>query len=326
MRNHGLTRLFPYRRFAALAMAIFAAGAAAAQAADTGWQQRAILALAASPGPDAKVTAAALSSRVAAERGRTLPLAERALSLAPDGSDLALYAVTACGLVPDCDAPGRETALRPLEPDNAAFHMAALHEASVRGDAAGVEATLGRMAKTSRFDVHLASLTRRFEAALRGLSLPRDPAADTMARERALGLWASYPLPPLQDLAKACRPDSGETKARRGSCRRIADALQHGDTMIANLIGLRLQAWNARDDADRAAAESHWRTASWRQHQMTQLGGDPAQAAKRQFDALLAHDRESAAVAAMLEAAGQSLEPPAGWQPVRPAGATPAEG
>lgn len=284
-----------------------AAESASGQATHERWWHDAIHTLAAMPDADAQVTAAALAQMEPAERAQMLPLVERAQALEPGSVDIALLAIDMCSATAGCDAETRESRLRPIAPDNAALLMQALHAAIASRDESLVDGVLARLAGTRTFDVRFATLARRFARAFRRLPpFPDESAKPDSPEEKAMALVTAVAIPALQDLFTVC----ADAPARRQQdCRRIADALVHGDTLISLGIGQRLQLWNARDDADRQAAIEQLRLWAWRRSQLGALAPDG-----RQLTMLWTHEREPDGVVAILDAAGKPLTPPTDWR------------
>ena len=196
------------------------------------------------PDPDAKITAAALAQSPSGEKERAvMPLMDRAVALAPTAADIALLDITLCAATPGCDAVSREAQLRHVEAGNGAFWMMALHQATLQNDEIGTEAAIRQIARSPRFDLHMASLGKRFRAALERFPPPaRDTAADDSpqlaAPVTAMALLQALAIPAFQDITLACKPDTERPMlADQQRCRRVAESMKKGDSMIANLIG-----------------------------------------------------------------------------------------
>jgi len=301
-------------------------GTAAAAAA---WRTGAVESLAALQDADALITAAALAQSLPGGAGKSLDLLDRAVAIAPRAADIGLLDVIHCSSQPGCDVLNRESRIRGIDPHNGDAWMAALHDASTHSDQTRIDEALSKMARSTHFNFYFASLGRRFIAGLNRVSTPPgDPAdqADTPEAQRqvqAMSMVAALAMPALQDLVHACQPGSTASDARRKTCRDIATSMEHGDSVIANMVGLRLHEWTARDADDRAEALAQRRRLQWRMNQLSAIAGTPALPSAKEVAAMLVHEREVDSIDAMLADAGKPLDPPAGWQPPPPRGARP---
>ncbi|MGH8158037.1 MAG: hypothetical protein ACREPQ_07945 [Rhodanobacter sp.] len=288
------------------------------------WRTGAIETLATMPDADALVTAAGLARSLPDGASRSLSLLDRAAALAPKAADIGLLDVAQCSTQPGCDVLSREARVRGIDPQNGDAWMAALHNASEHSDQARIDDALSNMAHSTYFNFYFASLGRRFINGLNRVPLPLGgPAdhADTPEAQRqvqAMGMVAALAIPAMQDLVHACKPGSSASESRRETCRAIATSMERGDTLIANMVGLRLHEWSTRDAADRAEALVQRRRLQWRMHQLHTITGTPALPPTKQVTTMLAHEREADSIDAMLADAGRPLEPPADWQPPQP--------
>lgn len=298
-------------------------------AAGTAWRMGTVESLSALQDADALITAAALAQSLPGDAGKSLGLLDRATAIAPQAADIGLLDVLRCSTQPGCDALNRETRVRGTDPHNGDAWMAALHDAITHADQARIDQALSNMAHSTHFNFYFASLGRRFIAGLNRVPTPPgDPAnlADTPETRRqaqAMGMVASLAMPALQDLMHACKPGSAANDGRRETCRDIATSMEHGDTMIANMVGLRLHEWTARDAGDRAAAIAQHRRLQWRMNQLSAITGTPALPPAKEIATMLAHEREIDSIDAMLTDAGKPLDPPTDWLPPQSQGARP---
>ncbi|WP_266157884.1 hypothetical protein [Dyella silvatica] len=286
------------------------------------WQASAIDQLAAMPDADALLTAAALAATTPSQASRAMTLLDRASAMAPQAADIGLLGIQLCSMQADCAALPRETRLRQLDPHNGIAWMTALHDASGRADAARIDDMLNHMTHATRFDIYFVALTRRFNTALD--RVPRSPdeasADDHRADEtghyaQAMNMAMSLVMPAFQDLVRACKPGSPAANARRETCRQIVPSLEQGDSLIANLIGLRIHEWTASDANDLATEEAQYRRLSWQMKQQLDIATSPAISPAKRMAIVLAYEREMDRMAALLTAAGKPLDPPAHWQP-----------
>ncbi|WP_189439939.1 hypothetical protein [Rhodanobacter panaciterrae] len=278
---------------------------------------------------DALTTAAALAQSLPGDAGQSLGLLDRAAAIAPQAADIGLLDVIQCHTQPGCDALSREARVRGIDPHNGDVWMAALHDATSHADQARIDEALSNMAHSTHFNFYFASLGRRFITGLKRVPTPpSDPThhADTTDAQRqmlAMSMVAAMAIPAFQDVTHACQPGSAANDARRKTCRDIATSMERGDSLIANMIGLRLQEWTARDAVDHADAVAQRRRLQWRMNQLGALAGTPALPPTKQIATMLAHEREIDGIDTMLTDAGKPLDPPTGWQPPQPQGAHP---
>lgn len=293
-----------------------AVGTDAAAAAHGLWLKNAVTSLSAMPDTDALVTAGTLAQMLPDSEARVLDLLDRAAASAPQAADVGLLDILLCGEQPGCDTLKHEARLRRVDPTNGSFWFFALHDAAARADPVRVDHALARMAQSTRFDLYFISMSRRLLAGLKRIPPApgmRDTPVDVARLVQARGMVAALALPPLQDLIKACKPGTPASDARRKTCRAIAGSLRHGDLLITNMLGLRLQQWTARDAADRDDTIAQRRRLQWKTSQLADLGAHGAMPPATL--ALLAHENEVDGIDAVLRASDRALEPPADWQP-----------
>jgi hypothetical protein len=300
-----------------------------ATAAATTWRMDAVKSLASMQDADALVTAAALSKGSPDDAGKSVGLLDRAMAIAPQAADIGLLDVILCRMQPGCDMLSREARVRGIDPHNGAVWMAALHDAATHADQVRVDEALSNMARSTHFNFHFSSIGRRFIAGLNRVpASPGNPAdlADTpeaQRQEQAMAMVAALAMPALQDLMHACKPGSAASDARRKTCRDIATSMEHGDSLVANIAGLRLHEWTARDAGDHAEAMAQRRRLQWRMNQLGTITGTPALPTTKEITTMLAHEREIDGIDAMLTDAGKPLDPPTDWQPPQSQGARP---
>lgn len=289
-----------------------------AATAQQAWSRAAAASLSAMPDADALATAGVLAGTLPDGKARSIDLLDRAVAAAPRAADLGLLDITVCSGQPGCDALKREARLRSVDPRNGNLWMVALHEASVRKDRKRIDSVLTGMAQATTFNLHSAALGRRFLAALKHVPPPPGAAsesADASRQLQAMSMVTIFAMPAMHDLVDACRPADPVSDTRRQTCRTIAGSLSQSDALITELIGLRLQAWNARDAADRDQALARRRRLQWKIQELNAATRSAAVSPANQISSMLAHDREVESIDAMLRAGGRSLDPPPHWQP-----------
>lgn len=286
------------------------------------WRADAAKALAASDDAGALITASmlALAAHDATSATRAL---QRAVERAPKDPDVAWMAVWRCADVASC-THAREN-LHALEADNAAAWLPDLYAATQADDAKRIAEALQGMADARRYDDHQMHLLPRVMDAL-GLVPP--PAgvqegvdAGALRAAEAMALTSVAAIPPLAPLSAAC--GGRQNAARAALCLRVAERMQQGTSLMAQMVGEGLARRLLRDPQPLAALAARQRTRAWRMQKMAglmrELAHDPA-LAQAWTAAMRGHTREDDAVAALLAARGIPGEPPAGWQP---AGAAP---
>jgi hypothetical protein len=185
-------------------------------------------------------------------------------------------------------------ALTRLESDNAAAWALALALAASRGESAGVDAALARMAASARSDEHVVDALHAWLSVYEQHPRPRaafaNPAeADAAPFVDAMARATAAALPSYQPIVDACRSASGKARAR--DCAGAAHVMLYraaslstravgfvllrnlGDSYVteADLAARRDLAWIAENagrasgfsDLDRLAIEAHredWRT------------------------------------------------------------------
>lgn len=247
-----------------------------------------------------------------------------------------------------CDRDGALRQLTELQPDNAAAWLPVLNQAATRGDAAGVDEALARMAGASAWVDYYPETVRVLLAAFESLaSNPRglrlligapDPGAaaqdgrgEVAATVGALGIALAFAIPAFSPLGEACKGEALDTRARRTDCRAVTRHLMASNTTIGQRVGAGFARRLAQDDAERAEIALFERRLDWQiQAQMTAFraletldGRAPTDADLRLLRTWTAALRTTAsepeATAAVLAALNLPLDPPASYRsPERP--------
>jgi hypothetical protein len=215
-------------------------------------------------------TAAALAFTGDMQHAAALELAMHATKLAPGDAALGWIQVRLCANTAGCDVRDAATAMRWLDPDNAAAWLPTLAAALRDRDIVEVDRVLADMAQGERFDIYWNRIVVIMFDALKGVarSLPRDADdSDSMRLERVVSIVAAEFVPAFTPLLEACHESTPETE-RRESCQKIAKTMQQGDTVVAEIAGLNLEKRFVASDARefRVLAERRrvldWRLAS----------------------------------------------------------------
>jgi hypothetical protein len=166
--------------------------------------------------------------------------AAQASTLAPESAPIAWVRLRVCASAPACDVRDAATAMRWIDPDNAAAWLTTLAAAARDRDTTEVDRILGDMAQGKRFDFYVipAGVMMFDSLSTVASELPGGALASDSARLAAVNSIAEGSLvPPFAALNEACR-DLGSDAERRESCLRIARILQQSDTVSAQLDGL----------------------------------------------------------------------------------------
>lgn len=145
---------------------------------------------------------------------------------------------------------------------NGSLGLVALHRASMHHDQPRMDTILAQLAQSANSDLHFMSPWQRFLVAMKRLPPPSGApgaSADSLRQEQAIALAMAFALQSMQSLVDACKPGSPTIDARRKPCSALVNSLRRSDSLIANMIGLRLQQWTARDAAGRRM--TRWRDA-----------------------------------------------------------------
>ena len=153
----------------------------------------------------------------------------------PDRPYLLWLHISSCRQSTGCDTASMQEQIHRGDPDNGAAWVGALHRAAVQHDEAGVDAALGAIGRTTRFDIYWNTLTARLSWAVAGSGQMNLPTAITAV----IGELATVSIPAYQDVSTvACKGDTLDRPGRRDLCRAVARCFRNGDTYITEMIGL----------------------------------------------------------------------------------------
>ncbi len=208
------------------------------------WQAATVAALARRGDANSLATAAVLSLfHGDTEPAAALELAVRASDAAANDPAIGWIRVRICANTPGCDVRDAATAVRWLDPENAAAWLPTLAVAQRDKDGTEVDRVLADMAQGERFDFYWNRSVALMFDALKAVprTLPTHALGSDAARlDFVAGLATGELLPPIRPLMDACRDSSLGTE-RRESCLKIAKSMQQGDTIIAQIGGLDLE-------------------------------------------------------------------------------------
>ncbi|TDK23840.1 hypothetical protein E2F46_09940 [Luteimonas aestuarii] len=208
------------------------------------------------------------------------------------------------------------------EPGN----LVPLLHTGMAADALLVEARRATQATTHLYDVvrWMASaferhpLTPPERTALAGGETFHPEEAAAMS---AMGIWAASMAPAYGALVEACRGNAlRAAPTRQADCRHVATLLaQQSDSVRDRMVGLSMLRGMASDSAERAAIDAQHRTMDWQMLQWGRIAQQQPRDGAEQFVRLLRTGVTSELELAgrVLQEAGVSPEPPAGWTPPR---------
>ncbi len=250
--------------------------------------------------------------------GAALELAARASALAPDDAAIGWIRVRLCAITPGCDIRDTATAMRWLDPDNAAAWLPTLTAAEKDKDSVEIDRVIADMAQGVRFDFYWNRIVVMLFDALKAVSksLPKgtiDSDAGRLGSVRVIA--AGEILPPLSPLIEACRESAPATE-RREFCQKIAKNLQQGDTILAQLAGLSIERHFLPADSKeyRALGERRrvleWRVASAEKFDAPMLPWLKNAHARWRVARMRALRRDEDVLLAILKEAGAPIDPP----------------
>jgi hypothetical protein len=235
--------------------------------ANNAWKAAAAAALSRRADANSLAAAAALAFGAETQHTSTLELAVRASELAPGDAAIGWIQVRLCANTPGCDVRDAATAMRWLDPDNAAAWLPTLAAALRDKDTIEVDRVLADMAQGERFDLYWNRIVVILFDAIKSVAktLPRgvvDSDADRLGV--VLGVVAAEFVPPFAPLFEACHESQPGTE-RRDSCQKIARDMQQGDTIVAQIAGLNIERrFVASEGREFRALSERRRVLDWR--------------------------------------------------------------
>lgn len=174
---------------------------------------------------------------------RALAAIARANVIAPKRPDLAWLHARICMLSPGCDPEAVESRFRKLAPDNGVVWLGPLARAQTRSDRRVEDQILEAMSRAQQFDLYWTGLVWRITEARHAQA----PAAGTTgapphpltnALDQTTEALSNAVVPAFKPLNASCGLERTQDPATRTRCQRIAQALQHSDTTLAEGIGI----------------------------------------------------------------------------------------
>jgi hypothetical protein len=290
------------------------------------WRSAAVRALESRGDADALAAAATLAfvgdhkPRPDPSKGdsQALELALQASTLAPDSQAIGWIRMRLCTLTPGCDVRDAATALRWLDPDNAAAWLPTLTAAHRDRDQVEIDRVLADMAQGIHFDFYWNRIAVLLYDQLRAVhkSLPKGYVDSEAARlDEALGITSGEFIPPFSTLMETCKESMPGTP-RRESCFKIAKSMQQGDTVITQIAGLSLEKRLVVVDGKeyRALLERRrvleWRVATAGQFDQALLPWVKNAHARWRLARMRALPREEDVLLAILRQQGSPIDPP----------------
>ena len=270
---------------------------------------------------DDLIAAALIRRATLGDSLRALADLDRAMQLAPRQPDAAWLALIGCADVRDCSQAQRRAQLLELDPRNAAASYAALTEARANADVAAEDLALASMADAKYFDVYWSRLIARAAAAL---AQPRGPSQHPLrelplAANEVVGWLAAVAIPPFSATSSTCKGDRLKRDAVVEWCRKLAVALDDGDTYIAQSIGraIATRVWEP-GSIEFARFSQRKREYSYIQELIRPYDlavHDSTENTQRWLDRLRANRSEHDAYREWLIELGIPADPPADWEP-----------
>jgi hypothetical protein len=172
-----------------------------------------------------------------------LDLAARASELDPQNASISWLHLQLCSGTPACDIREVATAMRWVDADNGAAWLQTLTTAQKDGDTIEVDRILADMAQGARFDLYWNRIVVMMVDALdavRDELPPANVASDSARLNTVSGIASSEIIPPFSALLEACR-EPGAAAERRDLCLKLSKTMQHGDTIVTQMIGFSIE-------------------------------------------------------------------------------------
>jgi hypothetical protein len=170
-------------------------------------------------------------------------LAARASELDPQNASIGWLHLQLCSGTPACDIREVATAMRWVDADNGAAWLQTLTAAQKDGDTIEVDRILAHMAQGARFDLYWNRIVVMMFDALNAArdQLPAANAESDSARLNTVsGIASSEIIPPFSALMEACKESSAAAE-RRDTCLKLSKTMQHGDTVVTQMIGFSIE-------------------------------------------------------------------------------------
>jgi hypothetical protein len=254
---------------------------------------------------DADALAAAGLLSLPAGRDESLALIARAAAAAPDRADLLWLHAQVCQETPACDPNPVELRLREVDSSNGYGWLGPLIRAN---DDETRETALLALSRSQRIDMYWTTLVFHLTRA----TAQTQKVTLYEAEISIIGVLAARGFHGFAVASRACKGDRLQQPGVIEVCRNIAQAFEHGDTYIAQMLGTSMAKrlwpegspqWNAAAEARRV---SEYRLKSWQE-----LASEDESHAEMYLRLCEQNRREQDLFAAQLVLAGKDPNPPA---------------
>jgi hypothetical protein len=238
--------------------------------------------------------------------------------LDPQNAGIGWLHLQLCSGTPACDIRDVATVMRWVDADNGAAWLQTLAAAQRDRDSTEVDRVLADMARGARFDFYWNRIVVMMVDALEDArtELPGGYAASDSARLNTVsGIANGEIIPPFAALVEACR-ESAAAAERRDLCMKLSKTMQHGDTIVAQMVGFsierRLLAPDSRE-ARTIAERRHvleWRVAAAAKFDDPLLPWTKNARARARLGHMRALAREEDVCIAILRQHKMALDPP----------------
>jgi hypothetical protein len=262
--------------------------------------------------PDAFAAEALATYQLQRDGARSLALITEAVRRAPKRADLVYLQASLCRLIEGCPPETYEAHLRKLAPENAAVWMRALAAAQKRREPSVEAQILEAIGRAEHFDVYWNSLGANIASARIA-----NGAAPEAALSETINWLGSTIVPAFQTLTLSCaRGRTGEAQwADR--CRRVAQVLMNGDTLIAERVGIALAQQVTSDPIEVTKLAERERTARYLWRESAEIINSQVERDKFSLELLELMRklrREQDVHLAVMRWAGRAVTPPPQWQ------------
>jgi hypothetical protein len=257
---------------------------------------------------DADSLAAAGLMSIGNHSDQSLRFLALATAAAPDRADLLWLQAMRCAQLPPCNPAPIERRLRELDPTNGAGWWAAMARAGATHDAKGTDAALTAISRSERVDIYWTTLIAHLSRAVaktKKMSLEESEVA-------VIDYLAAEAIPPYQYISTSCKGDRLQQPGVTEVCRRVAKALQNGDTYLTEMFGVIIakRVW-PEDSPEWKAASEERRVYDYRSQLFVKLSERGVKHAEEYLTFCEQNRREVDLFAAQLAVAGYDPNPPA---------------
>jgi hypothetical protein len=188
-------------------------------------------------------------------------LLTRAFAQAPERADLVWLQIQICQRASFCDSEPAEAQLRAVDPSNGAGWMHALGRADASKNEAQELTVLTALARAERVDFYGTTLVAHLTNAI--AATHEVPLSEALVY--VLGVLSAQAIPAYQTISNLCKDDRLRNADVVQDCRAVALALEHGDTVLTEMVGVAIakRVWPA-DSVEWATASEARRIHDYR--------------------------------------------------------------